>query len=103
VKLGDSSLPESPVAGGSQTSASAGSAVKITCQKAVALLKERASADPQSPLFKMKTKRISVDKGRLVDSEDSSVGETISQLLSRNGGRAVSATASAGRLQAGYR
>jgi xanthine dehydrogenase YagR molybdenum-binding subunit len=89
TKLGDSDLPMSPVAGGSQTTASSGSAVKMAALKAVASLKERAGADPKSPLFKKQAKEIDVGDGRIFVKGDPSKGETIAELLQRNGGRPI--------------
>jgi len=94
-KTGDSDLPMAPVAGGSQTSASVGSAVKVTSQKALASLKERAAADSDSPLFQTKPKELTVASGRIFVSEDPSKGELISDLLQRNGGRPIAAQGSA--------
>jgi xanthine dehydrogenase YagR molybdenum-binding subunit len=96
VKLGDSRLPNAPGAGGSQTSASAGSAVLAACRKAQAALKERAIADSQSPFFQKQSKSIRVSMGKIEMADDASISETISALLQRNGGRPVSATATVG-------
>jgi xanthine dehydrogenase YagR molybdenum-binding subunit len=93
VKLGDSDLPTSPVSGGSQTSASVGSAVQAASKKALASLKERAGADTESPLFQKTAKEISVAGGKLFLSNNPAVGESISELLARNGGRPVVAKA----------
>jgi xanthine dehydrogenase YagR molybdenum-binding subunit len=95
VKLGDSDLPMAPVAGGSQTSASVGSAVKVTSEKALASLKERAAADSDSPLFQTKPKELTVASGRIFVSKDPSKGELISDLLQRNGGRPIAVQGSA--------
>jgi xanthine dehydrogenase YagR molybdenum-binding subunit len=96
VKLGDSRLPMSPGAGGSQTSASAGSAVSAACRKAQSALRERAIADPQSPFFQKQAKTIRVSQGKIELIDDSSITETIADLLGRNGGRAIAATATVG-------
>jgi xanthine dehydrogenase YagR molybdenum-binding subunit len=93
VKLGDTVLPMAPVAGGSQTSASAGSAVKVACAKALSALKERAGADPQSPLHQKSAKAISVENGRIFVKENPVMGETVPELLKRNGGRPIEAKA----------
>jgi xanthine dehydrogenase YagR molybdenum-binding subunit len=49
-ELGDTTFPETPVSGGSQTAASTGSAVKQACSKLRQQLLERAIADARSPL-----------------------------------------------------
>jgi xanthine dehydrogenase YagR molybdenum-binding subunit len=94
VKLGDTDLPPAPVAGGSQTTASAGCAVLAAAKKTLATLKERAVADEQSPLFQKKSKEVAVQDGRIFVAGDPSTGESISQLIRRNGGRPIAATAS---------
>jgi xanthine dehydrogenase YagR molybdenum-binding subunit len=96
TKLGDSALPMAPVAGGSQTTASAGSAVKAAAKKAVAAIKERAGADENSPLYQKKARELKVENGRIAVAADPSTGETIADLLRRNGGRPISVKATAG-------
>jgi xanthine dehydrogenase YagR molybdenum-binding subunit len=95
VRLGDTDFPPAPAAGGSQTSASVGSAVKVVSQKALAALKERAGADPASPVFQVAAKDVAVGHGRIFIMDNPSKGESISDLLRRNGGRPVVAQGSA--------
>jgi xanthine dehydrogenase YagR molybdenum-binding subunit len=89
VELADTVLPEAPGAGGSQTTASVGSAVNAACQKALSALKERASADPASPLSGKEAKTITVNDGRIFLKDSPSSGESIADLLRRNGGRPI--------------
>ena len=89
VELADTVLPQAPGSGGSQTAASAGSAVKAACEKALSALKERATADPASPLSGKEAKAITVADGRIFLKENPSTGESIVDLLRRNGGRPV--------------
>lgn len=89
VELGDSTLPEAAVAGGSQTSASVGSAVQAACEKALSALKERANADPKSPVFERTSKAIAVGNGRIFLKDDPAKGEPIATLIQRNGGRPI--------------
>jgi xanthine dehydrogenase YagR molybdenum-binding subunit len=91
VELGDTTLPEAPVAGGSQTSASAGSAVKKACGKLLRALKERATADVASPLKDRPAKAMAVAGGRVFLTDSPAVGEDIAALLNRNGGRPLEA------------
>lgn len=83
-KLGDSKLPKGPNSGGSQTAASAGSAVWATGltlkEKAIKL----AIGDSRSPLYGLQTDDIQADGGKLSLKTDPSKTETYSQLLSRN-------------------
>lgn len=91
VELADTALPQAAVAGGSQTSASVGPPVKGACMKAIAALKERASADPASPLSNKQAKEIDVGEGRIFLKANPATGETIADLLRRNGGRPIEA------------
>ena len=91
VELGDSAFPEGPVAGGSQTSASVGSAVIGACEKVNQELFERAAADPQSPLHQREKSELAVGDGRVFLKADPSRGEPIAALLQRNGKRAIEA------------
>lgn len=91
VELGDTSLPEAAVAGGSQTSASVGPAVKEACEKVLSAVKERAAADPKSPLFEKEPSTIETAEGRLFLKDNPATGETIAALLQRNGGRPLEA------------
>ncbi|MET0401464.1 MAG: xanthine dehydrogenase family protein molybdopterin-binding subunit, partial [Cystobacter sp.] len=64
--LGDTRYPQTPVSGGSQTTASVGSAVKLAARalrdKAIAL----AVADTGSPLHGLRAQDVQVDNGQLV-------------------------------------
>jgi xanthine dehydrogenase YagR molybdenum-binding subunit len=91
VELADTTLPQAAVAGGSQTSASVGPAVQAACKKVLASAKERATADPKSPLFGKSAQDIEAGQGRLFLKDHPDVGETIASLLERNGGRPIEA------------
>lgn len=95
VEIADTVLPEAPVSGGSQTAASVGSAVKLACQKGTTLLFERAAADPQSPLHKKPAAQMALAGGRVFLKDSPSTGEPITDLLKRNGGRAIEADSDA--------
>src|SRR6218665_2425540 len=64
--LGDTQMPRTPVSGGSQTTASVGSAVKLAAlalrDKAIAL----SVADTASPLLGLKAEDVRVEEGQLV-------------------------------------
>jgi xanthine dehydrogenase YagR molybdenum-binding subunit len=87
VELGDTALPEGPGAGGSQTSASTGSAVKRACTQTLQKLKERATADEASPLKGRSAPEMAVAEGRIFLKDNPATGETIADLLRRNGSR----------------
>jgi xanthine dehydrogenase YagR molybdenum-binding subunit len=89
VELGDSRLPEAAGAGGSQTTASVGNAVQAAAKKALDHLKERAAADPKSPLHEKDAKDMAVGGGRIFLKDEPSTGESIADLLTRNGGRPI--------------
>ena len=86
VELADTVLPQAPVAGGSQTSASVGPAVKTACEHAIEALKTRAIADQASPLFGKDKEQIAVADGRIFLKQNLATGETFAELLRRNGG-----------------
>jgi xanthine dehydrogenase YagR molybdenum-binding subunit len=80
--LGDTTLPKTPVSGGSQTTASVGSAVQRACSalrdKAIAL----ALADQASPLHGLQAHQVQVDNGSLVSGGKK---EDYAALLKRQG------------------
>ena len=82
-ELGDTLLPETPVSGGSQTAASAGSAVQAVCQQALAQLVQRAIADEKSPLHGAAEADVIGADGRLSLKADPAKGETYAALLTR--------------------
>jgi xanthine dehydrogenase YagR molybdenum-binding subunit len=96
VELADTAFPQAAVAGGSQTSASVGPAVQAACRKVVASARERATADPKSPLFQKNAQEIEAGEGRLFLKNQPNVGETIVSLLQRNGGRPIEASSESG-------
>lgn len=85
VRIGDTRYPESPISGGSQTAASAGSAVL----KAVSALRKEltrlAMSDPASPLHQVPAECVCVEEGRLFDSRVFGKGESVASLLTRQG------------------
>jgi xanthine dehydrogenase YagR molybdenum-binding subunit len=84
LELGDSQGPKAPIAAGSQTSASVGSAV----HKAALSLRRRllafALADPASPLHGLSEDAVAVDVGRVFSRADPSRGETYTDILCRH-------------------
>ena len=72
VKLGDSTLPKSPVEGGSWMAASVSAAIGTTCAALTKDLLELARAVPNSPLADAKPEDVRLADGRIVSKDDSS-------------------------------
>ncbi|MBB2946314.1 xanthine dehydrogenase YagR molybdenum-binding subunit [Actinoplanes lutulentus] len=93
-RLGDTTLPQAPVHGGSLTMASIGSTVQDGCdrvrQQAIAL----AVGDERSPLYGADPAAVVVYDGRLHVKGDPARGETYRQLLTRNDRTHLEATGS---------
>lgn len=85
VRIGDSLYPESPMSGGSQTAASAGSAVQKVVTALRAELLRMAIGDPESPLSRVPAECVGIEEGRLFDSRVSGRGERLANLLARQG------------------
>jgi xanthine dehydrogenase YagR molybdenum-binding subunit len=83
--LGDSNFPPAPVHGGSQTTASVGSAIAHVG----AMLRDRfirtAVVDPGSPLAGLRPEDIAVADGRLFHTGEPARGESYQDLLRRRG------------------
>ncbi len=95
VKLGDSTLPKAPVSGGSQSSASVLPAVQDATTQLKLKLIDLAITDTQSPLHGLKTLDIEAKDGRLIHRNNVSQSDSLADLISRNGGKAVEAMGSA--------
>lgn len=95
AKLGDSLLPKAPVSGGSQSAASVTPAVVAAAKQAQLKLLTASAADKGSPLFGVDPEGMAFENGRLMRKGQPTSGETFQAFLARNGGKAVSATASA--------
>jgi xanthine dehydrogenase YagR molybdenum-binding subunit len=82
-KLGDSSVPIAPVAGGSQSAASVGPAVQGAAEAVRKRVIELAIADDASPLYRSEDE-ISTENGRVFVKSNPSTGETYAEILQRN-------------------
>jgi xanthine dehydrogenase YagR molybdenum-binding subunit len=89
VRIGDTHLPESPMSGGSQTAASAGSAVHEAVCALRAELTRLAIGDPASPLHQVPAESACVEDGRIFDSRVFGKGESFESLLTRQGRESV--------------
>ncbi|HEX2526144.1 MAG TPA: xanthine dehydrogenase family protein molybdopterin-binding subunit [Geminicoccus sp.] len=81
VKIADSSLPKSPLEGGSWTAASVGSAVVLACQTLRQQLFEHARGMENSPLANEALERIEFRNGRLAVQNDPSRSLSIGEVL----------------------
>jgi xanthine dehydrogenase YagR molybdenum-binding subunit len=84
--LGDTNYPQAPVAGGSQLTASVGSAVRLASLDALSQLKQLAAADAASPLHGVAVAEIDVAQGGRLVHAPSSKSDTFAAILARNGG-----------------
>jgi xanthine dehydrogenase YagR molybdenum-binding subunit len=101
LELGDSTFPEAPVAGGSQLTASVGSAVKLAALDARNRVIATAIADPASPLHGVPADAIEAKDGRIFLRDRPSRGETYAALLARNGNAPVEGRSTAKAQDAG--
>lgn len=86
MQLGDSGFPEAPVAGGSQLTASVGSAVRAAALNARAQLAQLAVADPKSPLHGLAVADLDAADGRVFATKTPARGETFGDIVARAGG-----------------
>lgn len=85
-ELGDSDLPYGPVAGGSNTTATVGSAIYDAAQTLHQNLAKLATADARSPLHKLDPKKLGVTTpGRLGVLDDTAKSEGFGDILQRAG------------------
>jgi xanthine dehydrogenase YagR molybdenum-binding subunit len=93
--LGDTRMPQAPNAGGSQLTASAGSAVKLAALDARAKVVRLAITDPHSPLAGAVPDAIDAKDGRLFLKSSPERGETYAEIVARNGGTVIEGRADA--------
>jgi xanthine dehydrogenase YagR molybdenum-binding subunit len=91
--LGDSSLPDAPVAGGSLSTASVLPAVQEAARRALACLVTFATGDRRSPVAGLRPEEVVFQDGRLAARSDPARGETLAALCQRQRRPAVEATA----------
>jgi xanthine dehydrogenase YagR molybdenum-binding subunit len=92
ARLGDSSQPEAPVSGGSQSTASILPAIQMACRSALEQLQKLASADTQSPLHSIEMDDFEPTAGALRSKTDNSKQQSFTDILSKAGKGAVEAT-----------
>jgi xanthine dehydrogenase YagR molybdenum-binding subunit len=81
VKLGDSTLPHSPVEGGSWTAASVSHAIARTADDVRNELLRLAKAIPNSPLAAQKLEDVALADGRIVSRKDAGRGVSIADAM----------------------
>ena len=89
VALGDSSLPEAPVSGGSMSAASTTPAVQAAARDARARLIARATADNASPLTGLPPEDVGVVDGYVSSNKDKSKREPFAAVIARTGGETI--------------
>ncbi|MEZ0296455.1 MAG: xanthine dehydrogenase family protein molybdopterin-binding subunit [Candidatus Methylacidiphilales bacterium] len=94
ARLGDSTQPEAPVAGGSQSTASVLPAVQMACRSALEQLQKLASADKGSPLHTVKMEDMEADAEGLRANADKNRRQSFASILEAAGKGAVEATES---------
>ena len=80
-KLGDSSLPQAPVEGGSMTAASVGSAVKEVCEAVREQLFKFAQQADDSPLADAKLEDVTFAEGHITLNRDDSRAVSIIEAM----------------------
>jgi xanthine dehydrogenase YagR molybdenum-binding subunit len=89
--LGDTDMPEAPVSGGSQTTASVGPAVHAAALAARDKLVALAIADAKSPLHGLAADSITSADGWLSDRADPGRRDRFQDIIARSGGQPVTA------------
>jgi xanthine dehydrogenase YagR molybdenum-binding subunit len=89
AKLGDSTQPEAPVSGGSQSAASILPAIQLACQAALQKLADLASADASSPLHGMKFEDLTSVGGGLQVKADPGKKQAFTEIVTKSGQGAV--------------
>ncbi|HWD97730.1 MAG TPA: xanthine dehydrogenase family protein molybdopterin-binding subunit, partial [Bryobacteraceae bacterium] len=95
AKLGDSTLPEAPVSGGSKSAASVTPAVQAAAKQAQLKLLTDAAADAGSPLHGASPQDLDFRNGRIIERGKPESGEMFTAFLARNGNKPMGAMASA--------
>lgn len=82
-EYGDSSFPDAPVAGGSNSTISVGAAVKAACDKAKKTIHGLVGEDEQSPLMGTRFDEVEFRDGGIYRKDDETRGETFAAILAR--------------------
>ncbi|MVM33395.1 molybdopterin-dependent oxidoreductase [Spirosoma sp. HMF4905] len=90
-KLGDTDLPVAPIAGGSWTAATVGSAVKAACEAVGEKLFKLARKLPNSPFAKVRFSDVLFAEKAIRLKKDPAIAIPLQTLIDANGGAAVRA------------
>ncbi len=93
VQLGDSTLPNAPVAGGSQSTASVMPAVLEAATQARQKLADLATKDKESSLCDLPADDIEAKDGHLISKSTPTKSDSYKDIIRRNGGQPVEVTA----------
>lgn len=93
--LGDSTLPEAPVSGGSQSAGSILPAVQVAARDVLEKLKHLATADPGTALHGLKPEDLEAHEGGLRAKSDPSRRAPFAAIFEQSGEGALEATAKA--------
>ena len=85
IKLGNSSLPQSPVEGGSWIAASVSNGIVTTSDAVREELLRLAKQMPNSPLAELPTTEVVLSDGRLVSKQDELRGMSIAEVMRHTG------------------
>jgi xanthine dehydrogenase YagR molybdenum-binding subunit len=83
VRLGDSTLPKAPVAGGSWTASSVANALAVTCEEVRAELLRLAQTAPGSPLADAGPPDVVLAGGGIVSKRDPTISVSIADAIRR--------------------
>lgn len=96
-EYGDSTLPQAPVAGGSNQTISIALAVKEACEKLHEEILKLVHGDARSPLNHSKLEDLEAHSGGLFRRDQPKTGETYAAILSRAGKASMDAEATSGQ------
>ena len=94
-ELGDTTLPPTPISGGSQTASSTGSAVKAAALALRARLMAAAAADAQSALYGTRSEELEIADGVMFVRDVPARREPLAVIVVRSGQNELSASADA--------
>lgn len=95
VKIGDSTLPQAPLQGGSKTAASVGSAVRAACEALKKAVLKQAHTLGNSPLGKARGSSVTFERGDVVLNRDARKRLSLGEIVSSAGQSTMVAEASA--------
>ena len=95
VKIGDSSLPQAPLEGGSRTATTVGSAVQAACEALKKIVLDQARSIGNSPLGKPRASSVTFERGDVVLNRDARKRLPLRDIVLSSGKPTLAAQASA--------